>query len=47
MKKLYYKPSVDVLEILSSELMQSLTISSEGGGGGGGGHMPRRGDIIP
>ena len=49
MKKTYNQPSVNVLEISSGELMQSLLHVSTGESGGGHGevHMPRRGDIIP
>ena len=49
MKKNYNQPSVEVLEINSSELMQGLTVSVNSGGGGGGtaGAPGRKGDIIP
>ncbi len=45
----YIQPSVEVLEINSSALMQGLTVSVNGGGGGGGtaGMPGRKGDIIP
>ena len=47
---IYNQPSVEVLEINSSELMQGLNVSVNAGGtppGGGGMHAPKRGDIIP
>lgn len=49
MKTNYIQPSVEVLEINSSELMQGLTVSVNSGGGGGGtaGAPGRKGDIIP
>ena len=47
MKTNYIQPSVEVLEIKSSELMQGLSVSVNGGGGGGAVHTPgRKGDII-
>lgn len=43
MKTNYIQPSVEVLEINTSELMQGLSVSVNGGGGGGGAaHAPGR-----
>ena len=49
MKKHYNQPNVEVLEIISSELMQGIVVSvnSSGGGGGTAGAPARKGDIIP
>ena len=49
MKKHYNQPNVEVLDIITGELMQGVVVSVNSGGGGGGtaGAPARKGDIIP